>query len=538
MKSTLIILFVGAVMVLGGAFFITNSDLAHKLMGHDMGGRHNMHSMGGSPTGKVLTEVPKDALPKVKPTEIIQLKDGDTFDLTASIVTQEVGNRTIKRLAYNGQIPGPVIKVERGAKVSVNFTNNIDMETTIHSHGLRGDFRFDGTPELSQAPVMIGETFTYELEFPDTGVYWYHPHIREDYQQEMGLYGNFIVEEAGYWNEVDLEAYLMVDDFLSGTSFYDDAVTHAMMGRFGNRLLINDREDFELTVKQGEITRLFITNVANTRTFDLHFPGALIKLVGGDNGRIEKEIETTEIHLAPSERYVIEILYPENGTFNIDHRGQTIGQIKVDSSNTNRIDALASKRDSVADYELIRTQFDELMTRKPDKTLRLDIEMEGMEGMADMGNMMNSANQSTGISESASHLHEYGIEWEDDMPIMNQMSTDKNTKWIIEDTATKKQNMDIDWSFNQGDLVKIRIHNDKDGMHPMQHPIHFHGQRFVVLARDGVPSDNLQWKDTALIPAGATYDLIVDMSNVGHWMAHCHIAEHLHSGMMFHFEVN
>jgi len=71
----------------------------------------------------------------------------------------------------------------------------------------------------------------------------------------------------------------------------------------------------------------------------------------------------------------------------------------------------------------------------------------------------------------------------------------------------------------------------------MQHPIHFHGQRFVVLTREGVANENLQWKDTVLIPRGQTVDILVEMSNPGEWMAHCHIAEHLESGMMFDFTV-
>ena len=74
-------------------------------------------------------------------------------------------------------------------------------------------------------------------------------------------------------------------------------------------------------------------------------------------------------------------------------------------------------------------------------------------------------------------------------------------------------------------------------MHPMQHPIHFHGQRFVVLTRDGKSNDNLQWKDTTLVKTGETIEILVEMSNPGKWIAHCHIAEHMHAGMMFNFEV-
>jgi len=129
------------------------------------------------------------------------------------------------------------------------------------------------------------------------------------------------------------------------------------------------------------------------------------------------------------------------------------------------------------------------------------------------------------------------IEWEDTMPGMNRMMTSENTVWKIIDAQTGKANMDIAWTFQQGDLVKIRLYNDPRGAHPMQHPIHFHGQRFVVLSTNGVENTNLVWKDTTLVPSGDTVDLLVEMSNPGTWMAHCHIAEHLHSGMMFEYTV-
>jgi len=74
-------------------------------------------------------------------------------------------------------------------------------------------------------------------------------------------------------------------------------------------------------------------------------------------------------------------------------------------------------------------------------------------------------------------------------------------------------------------------------MHPMQHPIHFHGQRFLVVARDGVRQADFAWKDTVLVKAGETVDIVLDTSNPGVWMAHCHVAEHLEAGMMFSFKV-
>jgi FtsP/CotA-like multicopper oxidase with cupredoxin domain len=71
----------------------------------------------------------------------------------------------------------------------------------------------------------------------------------------------------------------------------------------------------------------------------------------------------------------------------------------------------------------------------------------------------------------------------------------------------------------------------------MQHPIHFHGQHFIVLERNGVPTDNKVWKDTTLVLPGETISILVEMTNPGAWMTHCHIAEHLHAGMMLGFTV-
>ena len=174
------------------------------------------------------------------------------------------------------------------------------------------------------------------------------------------------------------------------------------------------------------------------------------------------------------------------------------------------------------------------MTNSDDEAMRQHCmmmpEMEGCEQYMDQDMQMGMMMGDHGDDED-------GIEWEDDMAMMNRMSTDENITWRLIDEETGKENMDINWNFKQGDLVKVSIYNDPDTMHPMQHPIHFHGQRFVILSEDGVANDNLQWKDTVLVPKGKTKEVLVEMSNPGEWMAHCHIAEHLHAGMMMSFEV-
>jgi len=131
-----------------------------------------------------------------------------------------------------------------------------------------------------------------------------------------------------------------------------------------------------------------------------------------------------------------------------------------------------------------------------------------------------------------------GIEWEDDMVDVNRMTTPANMHWSFIDRETGAANHAIDWRFVVGDQVKLRLVNEMDSDHPMHHPFHIHGAgRFVVLARNGVNEKNLVWKDTVLVRTGETVDILLDVTNPGIWMAHCHIAEHHESGMMFSFNV-
>jgi FtsP/CotA-like multicopper oxidase with cupredoxin domain len=145
-----------------------------------------------------------------------------------------------------------------------------------------------------------------------------------------------------------------------------------------------------------------------------------------------------------------------------------------------------------------------------------------------------------GHDAHAHHQHATadGIEWEDDMVDVNRLTTPANMRWKLIDRETGAENAAIDWRFRVGDQVKIRLLNEMAGDHPMHHPFHIHGAgRFLVLARDGTVEPNLVWTDTVLVPAGQTVDILLDVTNPGRWMAHCHIAEHHESGMMLSFDV-
>jgi FtsP/CotA-like multicopper oxidase with cupredoxin domain len=188
-------------------------------------------------------------LPPVTATTTIDLSNDAMCDLVAAPVRKVIGDADVRLLAYNGSVPGPTLRVRQGSAVTVNFTNQTDLESTVHWHGVRLENRFDGTLE-TQSPVRTGESFAYRLEFPDPGVYWYHPHIREDYGQELGLYGNILVvpAEPAYWPPVDREMLLTLDDMLiedgKVAPFSRSQTTHTAMGRFGNVMLVNGCQTF------------------------------------------------------------------------------------------------------------------------------------------------------------------------------------------------------------------------------------------------------------------------------------------------------
>jgi FtsP/CotA-like multicopper oxidase with cupredoxin domain len=479
-------------------------------------------------------------LPIAQASRAAKLKSGDTLDLTATLVRRTINGHTFAMYGYNGQVPGPLIRVPQNATITVRFHNRLELPSTVHWHGVRLDNRFDGVPGLTQDAVQPGGDFTYTVHFPDAGVYWYHPHVREDIEQAMGLFGNMIVDspERGYYSPVNREQALVLDDLLiNGDTlipFGKEGPDFTLMGRVGNVLLVNGEPRYSLRVKSGEVVRYFITNVSSSRTWNLSFGGAPIKVVASDVSRFEREERVTSVVVAPAERYVVEVRFDKPGRFAVVNAIQAINHYagefsaEVDTLGAVSVDAapatpaygaqFATLRANAAvsrDIDAYRKYFD----KTPDKSLTLTLAAAALP-LATVQFM------------NVDTAYYAPVEWVDGMPDMNWLSTDKQVHWILRDDATGRENMDIDWHVAAGSVVKLRIFNDPKSFHPMQHPIHLHGQRMLVVSRDGVPTKNLAWKDTAIIPVGSTVDLLIDASNAGAWMLHCHIAEHLGAGMM------
>jgi FtsP/CotA-like multicopper oxidase with cupredoxin domain len=573
-------------------------------------------------------------LPTANAPQAFDLGHGDRFELRIAPVAKQLERATVRMLAYNGTIPGPTLRVAQGSEVEVTVVNDGDLEGTVHWHGLRLENRYDGTTG-TQGPIPVGGRYTYRLAFPDPGIYWYHPHIREDYAQEMGLYGNIVVvpSEPDYWPPVNRELTVTLDDILledGGIApFSVSHPTHTAMGRFGNVLLVNGEPEASFAARHGEVVRFYFTNTANTRVFNVGLPQARLKLVGGDSGRYEREVFVDRLLIAPSERLVVDVLFDAVGRLTLEHqtpaRTYSLATITVaDEQVEPRLGLTFLELRTNADMAAERARTSAYMNAEPQKTLALVAEMDmgepqpaggamvtyvcpmhgdvtsgepgrcpkcGMKLMAVevvralyacpmhpeitsatadrcpkcgmklvpaplVGNATRHHEPHTGVeheehgpegardhahdpSGSAHVQHPPGIEWEDDMIDVNRMTTPANMRWKLIDRGTGAEGTSIDWRFRVGDRVKIRLVNEMDSDHPMHHPFHIHGAgRFLILARDGVPEPNLVWKDTVLVPTGQVVDILLDVTNPGLWMAHCHIAEHHESGMMFSFRVD
>lgn len=474
--------------------------------------------------------------------ELIELKNGDTFGVTAKAIKHKINGQEIRMLSYNGSIPGPTIIVTEGDKITLDITNNLDVETTIHPHGVNGDSASDGVPDISQAPIGVGESYQQTIRFPEPGLFWYHPHIREDYTQASGMYANFIVKpkDDKTWPKADKVQMLQLSD-ISMTEdglleFEKERVTHKLMGRFGNIQTVNGKTDYVLNMKQNEVNRLYITNTSSARSYKFEIPGVELKLIGGDNGLYETDNFTDSITIAPSERSIVDVMFTEPGSYTIQNNNPEsnteLAKINVEE-NTTASDIANSFTNLTARQEQIN-KINQLLRDAENSGIykrlatKVDMNPKFMQSM--MQEMMRSDGMMQGQDDHG------GIEWEDNMPEANSRSDTETTKWSLLDLDNPRDD-NFEWTFNQNDVVTISVNNDKKAMHPMQHPVHLHGQKFIVKSINGVPTKNRVFKDVVQVPVGDTYELVVSMDNIGTWLLHCHIPEHMESGMVGKFIV-
>jgi FtsP/CotA-like multicopper oxidase with cupredoxin domain len=264
-----------------------------------------------------------------------------------------------------------------------------------------------------------------------------------------------------------------------------------------------------------------------------------MKVVASDVGPFASEAWVESVVIAPAERYVVHVRFDAPGTTALVNRVRGLDHLfgrffsHVDTLGVVRVGEQAVNPDLAASFETLRrdstasadaARYAEWVSRAPDRSLVLSLRRR------DLPFITNQLLQLDSIFFAP-------IEWIGTMPSMNWASDARQVTWLLRDPVTGRENMDINWRFRRGELVKLRLVSERQTVHAMQHPIHIHGQRFLILAVNGVPMRHHAWKDTVLLPAGATVDLLVEMTNPGRWMLHCHIAEHLSADMMMAFTV-
>jgi FtsP/CotA-like multicopper oxidase with cupredoxin domain len=407
-----------------------------------------------------------------------------SFDIVAAPARVSLAGRAATEVwAYNGQVPGPELRVRLGETVRVRFTNRLPQATTIHWHGVRVPNDMDGVPTASRPPIEPGGSFVYEFTPKDAGTFWYHPHHRSSEQVERGLYGVLVVEDPtppAYQRDVVwiLDDWLLTPDQQIDPEFN---TMHDLMhdGRWGNLITVNGRADTVLTVSPGSRIRLRLLNAANGRVFVPDFGGLPANLIAMDGLYARRPVPLEHAELAPGNRMDLDISFP---------RAVALEVPVVDRYFAPSPNPLAVIR---VDGEPVRTPGFSSPARA-----RVPSYREGMKAPVATEFVLNARRGGT-----------FGIEW-----TINGHAFPDHTHVPI---ALGR------WSRLRFTNLSARIH-----------PIHLHGMFFHVLARNEAPLDEPFFRDTVLVHGRETVDVGVVPLDAGAWMMHCHILEHAEAGMM------
>jgi FtsP/CotA-like multicopper oxidase with cupredoxin domain len=398
-----------------------------------------------------------------------------------------LGDVETKVWAYNGQIPGPTLKIKLGDTLRVNFSNNLPQATTIHWHGVRVPNAMDGVPGVTQELVDPGESFVYEFTPKDAGTFWFHPHNRSSEQVERGLYGILIVEDVDE-PQYSQDLVLVVDDWRidqDGQINENFNSGHDLMhdGRWGNVITVNSTIKPSFPVAYGDRIRMRLVNVSNARVYKPSFPGLNPKVIAIDGMKVKENFDLTNLNLAPGNRIDLDITIP----------------IDTDLNRIELVDSFTRNKQNLASLDIIPQVVD-----TPD----------------------------------------FDIPSNDNIPSWSEADTLAPN--VVLNLNAKRQGMQIKWTINDqaypdvekiilkvNNFNKILINNESSRLHPM----HLHGQFFKVLSRNGQAVDEDYWQDTVLVKAKESVEIGLIPLDKGSWANHCHALEHAEAGMMTIIEV-
>jgi FtsP/CotA-like multicopper oxidase with cupredoxin domain len=346
--------------------------------------------------------------------------------------------------SYNGAIPGPEIRVRQGERLRISVENRLGEETTVHWHGLRVPNAMDGVPHLTQRPIAPGEAFVYELDVPDAGTYWYHPHQRSFEQVGRGLSGPLIVAEREPIR-VDRDVSWMLDDWrlLRDAQISDDFgnfMDRSHNGRVGNTVTVNGRILESFPVRAGERLRLRLINAANARIFALEFKDLRPTVVALDGQPVEPhELPDGRVVLGPAMRadLVIDMSGDPGARF-------TVADTFYRGLEYRLLDLVYSDEPPLRTHPLDASMRLAANTM-PEPHLRAAERHEVSFGGGMMGGMMNSGGMMGGMMRGMQHS---GI-------------------WSINGVAATGHVMEPFLTLRRGRSYVLAMHNDTAWHHPM-----------------------------------------------------------------------
>ncbi len=410
--------------------------------------------------------------------------------------------------AFNGSVPGPVIRAVQGEKLKIDVANELGEATTVHWHGLRVPVGMDGVPYLSQPPIDPGQSFTYEFDLPDAGTYWYHPHINSSEQVGRGLYGALIVEEADP-PEVDRELLWVLDDWRldrdAGIAPFGNMHDASHNGRIGNSATINGEIVERQEVRAGERIRLRLINAANARVFGLRFRSLNPWIIALDGQPVQPHrLDDGSLVLGAGMRadLIIDMSGdPGSESLVVDgHYGPDYAYELIRFSYTEAVPIREAK--DTAPKPLMPNPVAEPDLENAEKH-RLVFEGGAMGGMS--GAMMGG--RMMGMRELAGQGRLWAINGSvpDDVyrepPLLQGAGGTSHIIEMVNRTA-------------------------------FEHPIHLHGHTFRAISRNGREEPYRPFRDTVLLGVDETIEIAFVADNPGKWMFHCHVLEHQGSGMM------
>jgi len=231
------------------------------------------------------------------------------FEMTVEEVTLDVApGLKYKVWAYNGQVPGPLIRVREGDEVEVTVTNNSTLSHTIHWHGMyqTNSWKSDGVPDITQKAIEPGDSYTYRFVADKTGTLWYHCHVNvPEHVGLRGMWGPLIVdpkEPTPLEKKVTKEAILMFSGWNP-----EVAQKYGEGGEPGEPITyfsINGKafpHTQPLRVRKGDVVRLRL--IAATVDVAFHLHGHDVLVTHKDGLPIEHPYPADVLHLSPGERY-------------------------------------------------------------------------------------------------------------------------------------------------------------------------------------------------------------------------------------------